>query len=417
MHNMNTFQTICSAAMAALALAQAAPAAPDEGLLGKEAGYPIGSYVDLLNRNERTRVGAFSNMDLVIPARTLQKASVPSPLRTAPKPPDLHYAYQGRSCSVDDFLAHQRITGLLILKDDEVLVERYQYERKPSDRFLSNSMAKSVTSLAVGLALQDGRIGSLDDKAARYLPELADHAYGQTPLRALLRMSSGVRFVEDYSGQDDLQRFGAIWWGGGGQIRALQAFDERDAQPGERFRYASSETMVLGLVVKRATGQSLSAYLAERLWQPMGAEADAKWNIDLEGEEMSAGNFNAVLRDYGRLGRLLANDGWQDGRQILPRDYLREATDWHRQPESLAPGRATPYFGYGYHFWTLPGPGRNFALIGIHGQAIYVDPERKLVMVQTAVARNASVSRESLGEESVRLWLGVQQHFAAGAPR
>ena len=396
---------------AAVALATAALAAPDEDLLGKADGYPVGTYMDYFKGAERTRVGMFSHMDKVLPASTLARAGTPSPLPRAATVPALRYDFLGQPRSVDEFLAQQRITGLLIVKDGEVLVERYQYDRTAADRFLSNSMSKSITSLAVGLALQDGKIASLDDRASRYVGELAGHGYGDATIRQLLRMSSGVKFEENYSGQDDLARFGMIWWTGGGLVKALQAFDEHDAKPGERFHYASTETAVLGLVVTRATGTSLSRYVEQRLWQPMGAEADAKWNVDLQREEMAAGNFNAVLRDYGRLGVLLANDGQRDGKQILPRDYLLEATDWRRQPASLAPGRATPLFGYGYQFWILPGERRSFALIGIYGQAIYVDPELRLVMVQTAVAATPSVRKESLGAESYSLWLGLQAQF------
>ena len=408
---MNVLARLGCGAAAALALATAALAAPDEDLLGKADGYPVGSYMDYFKGAERTRVGMFSHMDKVLPASTLARADTPSPLPRAATVPALRYDHLGQPWSVDDFLARQRVTGLLVVKDGEVLVERFQYDRTAADRFLSNSMSKSITSLAVGLALQDGKIASLDDRASRYVTELAGHGYGDATIRQLLRMSSGVRFEENYSGQDDLARFGMIWWTGGGLVKALQAFDEHDAKPGERFHYASTETAVLGLVVMRATGTSLSRYVEQRLWKPMGAEADAKWNVDLEREEMAAGNFNAVLRDYGRLGVLLANDGQRDGKQILPRDYLLEATDWHRQPDSLAPGRATPLFGYGYQFWILPGERRSFALIGIYGQAIYVDPELKLVMVQTAVAATPSVGKESLGAESYGLWLGLQAQF------
>ena len=119
----------------------------------------------------------------------------------------------------------------------------------------------------------------------------------------------------------------------------------------------------------------------------MGAEADATWIKSPDGIETGSGNFNATLRDYGRLGVLLANDGAVGGRQIVPKDYLLEATDWHRQPQAFAPRRATPFFGYGYQFWTFPGEKRRFALLGVYGQSIFVDPELKLVMVVTAAAK------------------------------
>ena len=129
--------------------------------------------------------------------------------------------------------------------------------------------------------------------------------------------------------------------------------------------------------------------------------------------KVGSGSFNAVLRDYGRLGILLANDGALGGRQILPKDYLLDATDWHRQPEAFAPRKATPYFGYGYQFWLFPGEKRRFALLGVYGQSIFVDPELKLVMVITAAAKNASVGKEPLARERDALWRGVVAKYGS----
>ena len=147
--------------------------------------------------------------------------------------------------------------------------------------------------------------------------------------------------------------------------------------------------------------------MTRRLWQPMGAEADATWIRTRDGTESGGGNFNAVLRDYGRLGILLANDGAVGGKQIVPKEYLLEATDWRRQPEAFAPRKATPFFGYGYQFWLFPGEKRRFALLGVYGQSIFVDPELKLVMVITAAARNASVGKEPFAAERSALWRGI----------
>jgi CubicO group peptidase (beta-lactamase class C family) len=113
------------------------------------------------------------------------------------------------------------------------------------------------------------------------------------------------------------------------------------------------------------------------------------------------------MRDFGWLGILLANDGAAGGRQIVPKEYLLDATDWHRQPDAFTPRKATPYFGYGYQFWLFPGERRRFALLGVYGQSIFVDPELRLVMVITAVAKNASVGKESLAREPDALWRGI----------
>jgi CubicO group peptidase (beta-lactamase class C family) len=384
-------------------------AAPDEELLGKSKGYPVGNLTTWFYE-EPVRVGSFTHLEQIAPHRVLEKPATPLKLAQAANVPSFRYEFRGRSNSIDDYLAHQRAMGLLVIKDGEILVERYQYDRKVTDKFVSHSMAKSLTSLAVGFALQEGKIASLDDKISRYVPELAGSLYGDTAIRHVLRMSSGVKFVEKYDGKDDLARFGGLV-NSQGVIAALRAFDERDAAAGQRFHYASSETTMLGLLVRAATGQNLSDYLDERLWKPMGAEADASWTIDKQGVERAAGGFNAILRDYGRLGVLLANDGALNGRQILPKEYLLEATDWHRQPEAFAPGRATPTIGYGYQFWLLPGEKRRFGLIGVYGQAIYVDPSLKLVLVHTAAAKTASIAREEMGQELRALWTGLVKHY------
>ena len=288
-----------------------------------------------------------------------------------------------------------------MIKDGEVLLERYQYDRKPADRFVSHSMAKSIVSIAVGMALAEGKIASLDDLVSKYEPKLAGSAYGDTSIRNVLRMSSGVPFNEVYDGKDDLTRFGSLR-SSRGSIEALRAFGPREVEQGTRFHYASSETVILAVLLRAVTGTTLSEYLTERLWQPMGAEADATWIRTSDGTEVASGSFNAILRDYGRLGVLLANDGAVGTRQIVPKDYLLEATDWHRQPDAFAPRQATPYFGYGYQFWLFPGEKRRFALLGVYGQSIFVDPELKLVMVITAAARNASVGKELLASRARR---------------
>jgi CubicO group peptidase (beta-lactamase class C family) len=390
---------------ALVALMSSAAAAPDEDLLGKASGYPVGKRGSWFF-DESVRVGSFSNLDKFLPHYTLQKAASASPLPTAPGELKVEYRFEHQTHTLDDFLNRQRITGLLVIKDGEILLERYQYERKPTDHFVSHSMAKSIVSVAVGMALAEGKIASLDDRVAKYEPKLAGSAYGETSIRNVLRMSSGVPFNEVYDGKDDLARFGNLR-GARGAIDALRAFGPREVEQGTRFHYASSETIVLAVLLHAVTGTTLSAYLTERLWQPMGAEADATWIRSHDGLEVAAGSFNAVLRDYGRLGVLLANDGMAGDKQVVPKDYLLEATDWHRQPEPFAPKRATSYFGYGYQFWLFPGEKRRFALLGVYGQSIFVDPELKLVMVITAAAKNASVGKEPLAAERDAVWRGL----------
>jgi CubicO group peptidase (beta-lactamase class C family) len=391
--------------LALAALAFPAAAAPDEQQLGKAAGYPIGTPASWFY-DESVRVGSFSNLDRLLPHYTLKKAASPLPLAKAAGEPKFEYRFENQTHTLDDFLARQRVTGLLLIKDGEILLERYQYDRTPAHRFVSHSMAKSIVSIAVGMALAEGKIASLDDAVSKYAPKLAGSAYGETSIRNLLRMSSGVPFNEVYDGKDDLTRF-SILRRSQGSIAALRSFGGHEVGQGTRFHYASSETVVLAALLRAVTGTTLSEYLTERLWQPMGAEADATWVRSRDGLEIGSGSFNAILRDYGRLGALLANDGAVGTRQVVPKQYLLEATDWHRQPDAFAPGRATSYFGYGYQFWIYPGEKRRFALLGVYGQSIFVDPELKLVMVITAAAKNASVGKESFAMERNAVWRGL----------
>ena len=140
-------------------------------------------------------------------------------------------------------------------------------------------------------------------------------------------------------------------------------------------------------MLARATGRPVAEYLEQKIWQPIGAEADATWLIDNSGQEATYCCLNAVLRDYARLGLLLAYDGNWRGRQIIPAAWLMDATTVRADQPHLRPGGATSLFGYGYQTWILPGERRMFLFWGVRGQRIIVDPRSKLVMVNTAVHR------------------------------
>ena len=255
-----------------------------------------------------------------------------------------------------------------------------------------------VTGLLIGMAVHDGRILSLDDNVSAYVPELADREAGHTTLRALLQMSSGLDFHEVYNGHDDIMRLGRALMrpDGGTATEVVQAFNTRVAPPGARFNYSGLDTELLGLVLTRVTGKSLSELVKTRIWDPIGAESDASWIIDSHGQEVAYCCFNAVLRDWGRLGALLAQDGMWDGKQVIPKEWLVASTS---QPApSQAAGVNGHKLGYGYQVWLLPSDRRQFALIGIYGQTILIDPVRHVVLVQTAVLPRATdpIARQEL---------------------
>jgi CubicO group peptidase (beta-lactamase class C family) len=385
---------------------------PDAEDYGASRGYPVGDRATCRgSENLAFFVGCYSHLDQVYEGRLVRRATTPSPLAHAAAEPAVRYEYQGQNFTLDDYLARNPATGLLVARGDTILIERYQYARHDRHRFTSWSMAKTVTGMLIGIAIAEGRIRSVDDSAAAYVPALAGTEYGRTSVRHLLQMSSGVRFVEEYSGGDDLTQLGADTFRqvGSGGIEAVTPFNVRVAPSGTRFSYASVETQVLGLVLRNAVGRPVADYLQAKIWEPIGAEADASWLIDRAGQEATYCCLNAVLRDYARLGLLLAHDGNWRGRQIIPAAWIKEATSVHPgQPQPKATNRYAATNGYGYQVWILPGERRMFALRGIRGQAIYVDPTSRLVMVHTAVRQQA---RDPGVRETNALWGSLMQQL------
>ncbi len=378
---------------------------PDAATLGANDGYPMGDRATFYTIP--FLVGSHSHLDEIFEGRIVRRAATPSRLERAAAEPTLRYQSEGQPATVDDYLARHLTTGLLIAQGDTILLERYQYARNDRHRFTSWSMAKTVTAMLVGIAIAEGRIRSVDDRAEVYVPALAGTEYGRTSLRHLLQMSSGVRFVEQYTGSDDvaqLSRDTFLQLGTGG-VDAVKKYNQRIAPAGTRFSYASVETQVLGLVLARATGRPVAGYLEEKIWQPMGAEADATWLIDRSGQEVTYCCLNAVLRDYARLGLLLAHDGNWRGRQLIPAAWVKDATSTHPQQRHLWPQVASPLLGYGYQVWLLPGERRQFAFLGVRGQSILVDPQSRLVMVQAAVRKRPS--GDPSARETRLLWQAV----------
>ncbi len=349
-------------------------AAPDEITLGKNEGYPV-CKVQQVSSDQKCLVGTLSHMDEVVPARKVAHGT----------PREFKRVDKSALLGADDYMARNRDTGLLVLKGDTILAERYNYDRKPTDRFQSYSMAKTVVAMLLGIAMSEGKIKSVDDLAQQYVPALKGHPYGETKLKDLLTMSSGVDFREDYDGRDDVTKLAVktLFQQGPGGADSVMEFTSRVRPAGTKWYYASAETEVLSLVVAAATGRNLSEYLSEKIWIPMGAEADAMWLVDGGGHELGFMGLNATLRDWGRLGILLANYGELDGKQIIPAAWVKDATRVHAP--HLEVGVASRFNGYGYQTWLIRRDSPMFALFGVRGQGVYVDPVSKLVVVHTAV--------------------------------
>jgi CubicO group peptidase (beta-lactamase class C family) len=361
---------------------------PNADVFGRAQGYPHCTGLEY-TRNARCLVGALSNFDALFPARVIAAPASAAPLKRAAGEPAIRYTFNGEARTLDDYLDRHSVTGFLVAKDDAILVERYQYGRTDTQRLASFSMAKSVTGLLVGLALRDGAIASIDDRADRYVRGLEGTEFGATPIKALLQMSSGVAFREDYADtSSDIYTLASLTLGQdpGGSLAAVKRFNARRAPPSQVFSYSSADSLVLGLVLAAATGRPVAQYASEKLWMPLGAEADAAWIVDGTGQEITFAYISAVLRDWARLGLMIAHDGLWQGREVVPRDWIVAAT-------SGAPGTSGPP-NYGYQFWLLPGDHRKSEMRGLRGQHVLIDPREKLVLVQTSLSGDRSTAQE-----------------------
>ena len=279
----------------------------------------------------------------------------------------LRYRVEETPYSVDQFMERNHVAGLLVLKDGDILLENYGLGNDEDSVWISYSMAKSVTSLLYGAAIADGYISTLDAKVTDYLPAMKGSAYDGATLRHLLQMASGVQWNETYSDPNsDVGNYP-----GGNVVEMMQFLGAkpRVAEPGERFNYSTGETDLAGLVLRAAIGNNLSTYLTNKIWENM-MESPAYWATHgYGGGERGGCCIYATLRDYGRLGLFVMNDGvLPDGTRVVPEGWIAEST---------TPSPASD--GYGY-FWWLEGDGI-FRASGIYGQGIYFNPANDLVIV------------------------------------
>ena len=302
---------------------------------------------------------------------------------------------------VDAYMANQRTSGLVIIHDGKVVLEKYGLDFGPEGKWTSFSVAKSLTSTMVGAAVKDGAIKSLDDKVSAYIKGLEGSAYDDVTIRQLLTMTSGVRWNEDYTDpKSDVALFN--------EHKAEDGLDAtvsymrklpREAPAGEKWVYKTGETNLIGVLVSEATGKPLAEYLSEKVWKPFGMEQDATWLLGSTGHEISGCCIQASTRDFARFGLFILGGAVADGNKVVPDDWLPAATT--RQADIGAPGR-----GYGYQWWT--NDDGSFAAQGIFGQGIFIDPARNLVIASNSNWPTAT-DYDGVGAERERFYKAVQK--------
>jgi hypothetical protein len=366
-------------ALTAMSLAAAA-------LAGASAAQPTDAQITLRQRLTDPDVNmlTFRSIGEMFETTSVQAGDGVWELPRAEAPLDFSYEFGGETIPAADFGDRTYTNALLILKDGAIVHERYYNFSDAETHFLSMSTAKSLTSTLIGMAVADGLIGSVDDLVTDYVPELRDSGYAGVSIREALMMRSGVDWNERYDFENQtpmaMLHHGAI-------VENRYRFSdaalelERSRTPGETFNYSTVETAVLGRVLEGATGMPLPQYMSERWWKPAGMEADGFWLADGPpgvGKAVSGMGFNAVLRDFGRIGQMMLNGGEANGRQLLPPEWVEQATVPAPGNEPVAEGASQ---GYQYQWWTLTGSDAYMA-VGLQGQFIYVDPATDTVVVK-----------------------------------
>jgi CubicO group peptidase (beta-lactamase class C family) len=271
--------------------------------------------------------------------------------------------------------------AMLVLKDGRIVFEDYRNRMTPETRHVAFSMSKTITAMLTGIALDRGEIDSLDDPAEKYLPRLAGTGYEGVTIRQILQMRSGVDYEERYDFGDNPSFAGRL------HEQAIVLNRMRFAEgaletsranaPGSTFNYSTLDTMVLGWLLEDATGETLERQMEQRIWQPLGAEADAFWLADGPpgaGRALNGMGFNATLRDFARLGQLMLDGGMRGETRVLPEG-------WVDQMSAMLP-TGGPLPGYGFQTWQIDEEPGAFAAIGLAGQLIYVHPESRTVIVK-----------------------------------
>jgi CubicO group peptidase (beta-lactamase class C family) len=334
---------------------------------------------DFLLLSPTAQAHAYRNVDRMFVTRPIPRGTkilqLPRGQEIAP-----HYQADNATHGVDAYMDRANVAGLLVIKDERIVLERYALGLEENVRWSSMSMIKSLTSVLVGAALQQGAIASLDDPVSKYIPALRGCAYDAVTVRHLITMSSGVGWNEDYTDRNsDVNRYSkSLGDKVPGGVLALMRSLKGEHTPGSRFNYNTGDSYVLGSLISAATGKKLADYMSETIWSRLGMEFDAFYTLESEGgQEIGGSRAGMCLRDFGRFGVFLLRNGAIDGAAVLPVDWVESAgrPSFTFGPDTNRYGAT----GYGYCWWIDP-DGAMVAL-GFAGQALYINRKERVVIV------------------------------------
>jgi hypothetical protein len=335
-------------------------------------------YLTIHLFDEDRIVENFRSATTIWPAKHLEKSSQPYRYTV-----DLsgslpsNFSYDDQDYATQAFLKDSWTTGFLVIQDDVIVSEDYFLGNTQTTQNISWSMAKSFISALVGIAVDKGQITSIEQAVDVYAPQLEGSGYEGVRIKDVLQMSSGIAFNEDYGDfYSDINRWGRDFAVGNSQD-AFAASLNRGVKPGTKNLYVSIDTHVLSMVLNRATGQSITEYMQENLYDPAGMEHEGYWIADGANAEMALGGLNLTLRDFAKIGSMYLHGGVLNGQQIVPKAWVADSIT----PDGphVQPG---PDFGYGYQWWIPPGNEGEFMAMGVYNQYIYVNCETDTVIAK-----------------------------------
>lgn len=296
--------------------------------------------------------------------------------------------------TLTSYMHDNHVKGIIMIQDDKIRLETYADGIDKETVWTSFSMAKSVSSILLGIALKEGAIESLDDELQNYIPELKGRDYGKVTVRQLLTMTSGIAWNEDYGdpNSDVAQMYQSPCQNNESHILTYMKSLKFAYEPGTHWNYSTGETDLVGILIQKATGKPLADYLSEKIWEPWGMEHCAYWLAD-ECSNLNIGGsgLSATLRDYARLGTLMLNDGKRGDKNLLSEEYLDNATSLLFETDDQGGG-------YGYLWWRFKNG--SYAAIGIFGQMIYINPHKDLVIAQIAAWPKATSDKLTEGRRA-----------------
>ncbi len=309
-----------------------------------------------------------------------------------------------------DFKKYETV-AFVVVQHNQIIFEQYWKNYSPLSLSNSFSMSKSLLSLLVGCAISDGYIKSVDEPVSDFLPEWTSYDGKVLTIKDLLTMSAGVEWDEAHSSL--FSKTTDAYYGN--DLWRLTKTEKLIEKPGVRFNYQSGVAQIIGFLLQKATGKSISEYASERIWTPIHAEEDAQWSLDhKKGMEKAFCCFNSNARDFARLGQLVLNKGDWDGIQIVDSNYIKEATTpatWLKYTRPLSSGDKTatetvPCNFYGYQFWLTNYQGLKVTYFrGILGQYIFVIPELDAVIVRLGKKCDKEYDYKHEYPKDVELWL------------